>query len=110
MNYIKHLTGFYEKVLQDDIINPTHISLYVALFQFWNFNRFSNPICISRDEIMRISKINSNATYHKCLRNLHSLGYIDYQPSYNPFIGSKIFMYDFTEILKPVAKYKKRKI
>ncbi len=110
MNYIKHLTGFYEKVIQDGILNPTHISLYFALFQFWNFNRFRNPISISRDEVMRISKINSKATYHKCLKNLHSLGYIDYQPSYNPFIGSKIVMLDFAGALKPAAKYRERKI
>lgn len=106
MNYIKHLTGFYEKVIQDSSLNPSHISLYLALFQFWNFNRFKNPISISRDEIMRISKINSKATYHKCLKNLHSLGYIDYQPSYNPFKGSQIVMFDFADKLKPASKRK----
>jgi hypothetical protein len=55
MNYIKHLTGFFEKVAIDKTLNPTHVSLYVALFQFWNCNRFKNPISISRDEVMRIS-------------------------------------------------------
>lgn len=106
MNYIKHLTGFYEKVAQDNTLNPTHISLYLALFQFWNFNRFRNPVSISRDEVMRISKIHSKATYHKCLKNLHSSGYIDYQPSYNPFKGSQVFMLDFAGELKPVRQCK----
>jgi hypothetical protein len=101
MNYIKHLTGFYEKVAFDKTLNPTHISLYLALFQFWNFNRFKNPVNISRDEVMRISKINSKATYHKCLKNLHLQGYIDYQPSYNPFKGSQVIMNDFAGNLKP---------
>ncbi|WP_228378825.1 hypothetical protein [Chryseobacterium hispalense] len=110
MNYIKHLTGFYEKVIQDDTLNPTHISLYLALFQFWNFNRFRNPVSISRDEVMRISKINSNATYHKCLKNLHFSGYIDYQPSYNPFKGSQIVMLDFAGEIKPASKKTNRKI
>lgn len=104
MNYIKHLTGFFERVIQDHTLNPTHISLYIALFQFWNFNRFKNPISISRDELMRISKIASKATYHKCLKNLHSLGYIDYQPSFNPFKGSQVFMLNFSEDLKPPSK------
>lgn len=104
MNYIKHLTGFFEKVAQDRNLNATHVSLYVALFQFWNFNRFKNPISISRDEVMRISKISSKATYHKCLKNLHALGYFDYQPSYNPFKGSQIVMFDFSEDLKPLSK------
>lgn len=109
MNYIKHLTGFFERVIKDKTLNPTHVSLYMALFQFWNFNRFKNPISISRDEVMRISKIASKATYHKCLKNLHSLGYIDYQPSFNPFRGSQVFMLNFSEDLKPVSKQTKPK-
>lgn len=109
MNYIKHLTGFFEKVAQEKTLNPTHISLYIALFQFWNFNRFRNPISISRDEVMRISKISSKATYHKCLKNLHSMGYIDYQPSYNPFRGSHVVMFDFAGELKSVPKQTRTK-
>lgn len=104
MNYIKHLTGFFEKVTTDRTLNPTHISLYMALFQFWNCNRFKNPISINRDEIMRISKISSKATYHKCLKNLHTLGYINYQPSYNPFKGSHVILFNFSDYLKPVPK------
>ena len=107
MNYIKHLTGFFEKVAIDKTLNPTHVSLYVALFQFWNCNRFKNPISISRDEVMRISKISSKATYHKCLRNLHALGYISYEPSYNPFKGSHVFLFNFSEYLKPIPKNEK---
>lgn len=104
MNYIKHLTGFFERVIKDKTLNPTHVSLYMALFQFWNFNRFKNPISISRDEVMRISKIASKVTYHKCLKNLHYAGYIDYQPSFNPFKGSQVFMFNFSEDLKPAPK------
>ncbi|MGM8361832.1 transcriptional regulator [Flavobacterium sp. ARAG 55.4] len=104
MNYIKHLTGFFEKVAIDKTLNPTHISLYMSLFQFWNCNRFKNPISISRDEIMRISKISSKATYHKCLKNLHSLGYISYEPSYNPFKGSHVILFNFSDDLKPQLK------
>jgi hypothetical protein len=108
MNYIKHLTGFFEKVALDRTLNPTHISLYIALFQFWNCNRFKNPISISRDEVMRISKISSKATYHKCLKNLHALGYIDYQPSYNPFRGSHVILFNFSEDLKPFSKSERK--
>ena len=110
MNYIKHLTGFFEKVAIDKTLNPTHVSLYVALFQFWNCNRFKNPINISRDEVMRISKISSKATYHKCLKNLHSLGYINYEPSYNPFKGSHVYLFNFSDDLKPIPKNEKTTI
>ncbi|MFM9988341.1 transcriptional regulator [Flavobacterium sp.] len=107
MNYIKHLTGFFEKVAIDKTLNPTHVSLYMSLFQFWNCNRFKNPISISRDEVMRISKISSKATYHKCLKNLHSQGYINYEPSYNPFKGSLVYLLNFSDDLKPIAKNEK---
>ena len=108
MNYIKHLTGFFEKVATDKTLNPTHVSLYMSLFQFWNCNRFKNPISISRDEVMRISKISSKATYHKCLKNLHSLGYINYEPSYNPFKGSHVYLFNFSDDLKPIPKSDKK--
>ena len=104
MNYIKHLTGFFDRVSKDRVLNPTHISLYIALFQFWNCNRFKNPISVSRDELMRISKISSKAIYHKCLKNLHSLGYINYEPSYNPYKGSLVYLFNFSDELKPMSK------
>src|SRR3970040_974817 len=104
MNYIKHLTGFFDRIIQDRNLNPTHISLYVALFQFWNINRFINPISITRDEVMRISKISSKATYHKCMRDLNDKGYVKYEPSYNPYKGSMVVLIDFSQYLKPVQK------
>lgn len=95
MNYIKHLSGFFDKVSKDDQLNPTHISLYVSLFQFWNACRFHNPISISRSEVMKVSKICSKATYHKCIRELNDRGYLHYEPSYNPFKGSLVYLFDF---------------
>lgn len=108
MNYIRHLTGFFDKVTDDRDLNPTHISLYIALFQFWNCNRFRNPISISRDEIMRISKISSKATYHKCLRELNNKAYIKYEPSYNPYKGSHVWLIDFADTLRPLGKADKK--
>lgn len=57
---------------------------------------------------MRISKISSKATYHKCLKNLHSLGYINYQPSYNPFRGSHVILFNFSDDLKPLPKSERK--
>lgn len=104
MNYIKHLTGFFEKVVFDHNLNPTHISLYIALFQYWNLNRFINPVSITRDEVMRVSKICSRATYHKCMRELHEKGYLKYEPSFNPFRGSQVYLVDLSETVKPKQK------
>ncbi len=95
MNYIKHLAGFFDRVVADERLNPTHISMYVSLFQFWNACRFQNPISISRNELMKVSKICSKATYHKCMKELNDFGYLQYKPSYNPFKGSLVFLFNF---------------
>lgn len=100
MNYIKHLTGFFNKSNQDHSISPTHISLYLALFQRWNLNRFKNPIIISREEMMITSKIKSKATYHKCMKELHERNYIIYKPSYNPYEGTEVILPDLSSIIK----------
>ena len=94
MNYIKLLAGFFEKVSDDDRLNPSHISMYVSIFQFWNANHFQNPISISRNQVMRISKIASNATYHKCIRELNEFGYLRYLPSFNPYKGSLVHLFN----------------
>ena len=110
MNYIKHLSGFFEKVSIDFELNPTHISLYMAVFQLWNQNRFQNPIGISRDELMRISKISSTATFHKCIKELSTKGYVIYSPSYNPFKGSTLEVINLDYYTKPVQKKEIRKL
>ncbi|MEI6753904.1 MAG: hypothetical protein WCK78_12165 [Paludibacter sp.] len=94
MNYILQLSGFFQRVGTDDRLNPTHVSLYMAIFQFWNAERFQNPVSISRQELMRISKISAKATYHKCIKDLHTFGYIQYLPSFNPFKGSLVYLFD----------------
>ena len=109
MNYIKHLTGFFEKVSADYDLNPTHISLYMAIFQLWNQNRFQNPISISRDELMRISKIASTATYHKCIKDLTEREYVIYKPSFNPFKGSILEVCNLDFYTKPVPKKELKK-
>lgn len=109
MNYIKHLTGFFEKVSADYDLNPTHISLYMAIFQLWNQNRFQNPISISRDELMRISKIASTATYHKCMKDLTDREYVIYKPSFNPFKGSILEVCNLDFYSKPVPKKELKK-
>lgn len=95
VNYIQHLAGFYELIARDDRLTTAHVSLYMALFQFWNLNRFQNPISISRNEMMEISKIGSTNTYTKCLKELDTYGYIQYLPSFNPLKGSTVNLFTF---------------
>jgi hypothetical protein len=95
MNYIRHQTGLFERFAEDERISPFHISLYFALFQFWNRNRFRNPFPISREELMFLSRIGSINTYTRCIKQLHLWGYIEYIPSFNPAIGSKVSCISF---------------
>ena len=110
MKHITHLTEFFDRIIQDRNLNPTHISLYIALFQYWNVNNFQNPISITRDEVMLISKICSTATYHKCMRELNEKGYIKYQPSFNPFKSSMVILYNFSENQNQHKKNKDKKV
>ncbi len=80
----------------------------MALFQSWNINRFQNPISITRNEVMRISKIFSKATYHKCVNELHQKGYINYEPSHNPFKGSLIWVIELEDNTLPLTKKEQR--
>ncbi|WP_223151079.1 hypothetical protein [Flavobacterium sp. GP15] len=93
----KHLTTLFDRLIEDKNIHPTHISLYFSLFQYWNINCFQNPISITREEMMLSSKIGSRATYHKCMRELNDKGYIKYIPTFNPFKGSSVLLFNFSE-------------
>ncbi|MDW3197481.1 MAG: hypothetical protein R8G66_34205 [Cytophagales bacterium] len=94
VNFISHFNGLMAKVQEDDRLNASHVSLYLALFHYWNQSRFRNPLSVDRSELMRISKIGSANTYTKCLKDLHQWGYIEYKPSHNPFKGSMVqFLY-----------------
>lgn len=62
----------------------------MALFQVWNSTRFPEAFFVIRDEVMKQSKIGSKSTYHRCLKELDKYGYLEYEPSHNPYRGSKI--------------------
>ncbi|MFD3003149.1 hypothetical protein ACFS7Z_22490 [Pontibacter toksunensis] len=98
MNYIAHLSGFFHRVSRDYRLNPTHVSLYMALFLQWNLCRFRNPLSVSRAELMEISRISSRVTYHRCIKELHAWGYLHYDPSYNHFRGSLVYMLGFDDM------------
>ena len=90
MNEVKEITSFFSAIKEDPRIGATHISLYMALFQFYNINRLTNPIAITRTSVMEVAKIRGLATYHKCMRDLVECGYIEYEPSYDPSISSQV--------------------
>ena len=92
MNYIKLLIAAHQKIINDERLNSTHVSLYFSLFQEWNSCHFSESFFINRQDLMQASKIGSKATYLKCLKDLDTWGYLYYIPSYNSYKGSTIRM------------------
>ncbi|WP_205589855.1 hypothetical protein [Mucilaginibacter celer] len=44
---------------------------------------------------MKLAKISSCTTYHKCIRDLNAYGYLNYEPSFDRKVGSLII---FTSI------------
>lgn len=80
---------------KDNRLNPSHISLYMALFQIWNDYHFKPSFYINRAETMDLSKLGSKTTYHRCIKELSHWKYILYEPSHNPFRGSRIRMFNF---------------
>lgn len=87
---VQQLSQFYLRIKDDNRISTTHISLYMALFEYWNLNHFRNPVFITRFTLMQVAKISGFATYHKCIKDLNDFGYIQYLPSYDPAINSKV--------------------
>ena len=94
INYIKHHKNINMRLIELDL-SPIHISLYNALFMLWNNCGFAKEMSINRNDVMMLSKIGSNNTYSKSLRELESYDILEYKPSHNPLKGSKIELYRF---------------
>jgi hypothetical protein len=97
MKQSKDIINFFGYVIKDNRLYPSHISLYVALFQCWSMNRFQSPFRICRKEVMELGKVRSLGTYHRCIKELHLAGFIIYSPSYDPYKGSLVEIIDFEE-------------
>lgn len=92
MSELQALNSFFLAIRDDCRIGTSHISVYMALFHFYSLNEFQNPVRITRAEVMKQAKIGGLATYHRCVKDLAELGYIKYQPSFNPAVGSLVWM------------------
>lgn len=88
----QQLQILYNVLKSDRRISTVHISLYMGFFFLWSLRNFQNPISITRSEMMQIAKIGGYATYHKCIKDLHAYGYIEYLPSYHPALGSLVYL------------------
>jgi len=90
MDGLQILSVFFNKATRDSRIGVRHIGLYVALFQLTAEKGFDSPLVTFSSSVMKVAKICSSATYHRLMRDLHTYGYITYEPSFYKRRGSKI--------------------
>jgi len=50
------------------------------------------PVSVYSRYLMKQAKISAGGAYHRCMRDLKDAGYIRYIPSYNPVLGSLIYL------------------
>jgi hypothetical protein len=84
---------------QDQRLGTTHVVVYLTLCALSSLT-VDLSFAISRRQVMQFCKIRGIATYHKCVRELHAFGYIEYQPSYHPVNGSMVRLNDFEVLIK----------
>lgn len=75
------VSSFYDLAIADNRIGPVHIALYFALLAESGASGLSLIMPV-RELLMARAKISSTVTYHRCLRELSSYGYIAYRPSF----------------------------
>ena len=77
---------------KDSRITVWHMAALFAIVQLADCDDLTEPIFISRRKVMILSHINNFMTYHKCIKELQVLGYIQYFPSYHPGIKTKVYI------------------
>ena len=89
---LNQLKRFLDEASKNPRIGASHVSIYMSLFHCWLYNDCKEPFWVNRRGIMANAKISGVATYHKCIRDLHEYGYIQYIPSYHPLCQSEVYM------------------
>lgn len=93
MENLEPLSSFFLAIEKDFRIGPTHIAIFSALLQFRIAKGFMNPIQAYSIEIQNIAKIASPKTYHKCMRELDTYGYLVYVPTKNKNKRTSIYFH-----------------
>lgn len=90
MNTAQQLAFLMDQTNADERLRPVHVALLVALCHLWMKNHFNKWYPITRKGLMALSRIHSNATYHKVINELQYYGYLQYHPSYHPRQGTRV--------------------
>ncbi|WP_293299802.1 hypothetical protein [Pedobacter sp. UBA4863] len=88
----RNLKVILNRYAADPRLNVWHLGILMAIVQLMKTVEFNIPISVSRKKIMELSRIGNYVTYHKYLSQLSDFGYILYNPSYHPGLGSQIIL------------------
>jgi hypothetical protein len=91
MNASELILGFVERVGDDPTMGPSHIGLYLAIVLAYE-RQGRSPVSVYSRALMRVAKISAAGTYAKCMRDLQAAGYVRYIASYNPVLGSLVYL------------------
>ena len=87
------LCRFLSAIEEDPRIGTAHIALYLRIWKLWMDCDCAEPLVIFGHALIGVCKISSYSTYHKTLKDLCLFGYLRYEPSFNRFAGSRIFLH-----------------
>ena len=77
---------------EDPCIGPSHISLFAAILYIFEKQECVSPVSVYSRDLMKLAKISACSTYHRCIKDLASAGCLRYIPSFNPVLGSLVFL------------------
>ncbi len=89
---------FYKLAEKDTNISPSHIAIYNALLFVWSEQKIM-PLSVTRKRIMYLAKVRGTATFAKVIRDLNTMGYLSYIPSFDPSGKTQIFLQIGTDII-----------
>ncbi len=83
------LPRIFHGLRYDNRLGMSHLAVYMALMEQWYTDGFQEHLETYARTTARLAKV-SLATCYGCLSDLDCYGYISYQASFDPRIGSRI--------------------
>ncbi|NLU94838.1 hypothetical protein [Chitinophaga sp. Ak27] len=71
-----------ERIVNDQRLSKSHVSLIMALVYLWGKQNFQGDVLVSCNELKPMAKISTSASYYILMNELARYGYINYKPSF----------------------------
>jgi hypothetical protein len=84
MEIVAQMNNFLKSAASIERLTVYHIGFYLAICLTSKTGCLRSGFRTSRSRIMRYAHIRGRTAYHKYLKDLVTLGYLTYQPSYHP--------------------------